>query len=103
VPPPSESRAPQVVVVLAACMLMGYLGLVLWAWSSPSSDPQRGMANGFLMLVTFVLLGLAALLWRGAARGASRTVWTVFAICALPSLSLVARGIYLLVRWLRQS
>lgn len=100
---PSESRAPQVVVVLSACMLMGYLGLVLWAWSSPSSDPQRGMANGFLMLVTIVVLGLGALLWRGAVGGRRKTVWTVFAICALPSLSLVARGVYLLVRWLRGS
>ena len=26
-------------------------------------------------------------------------VWIVFGICALPSLSLVARGIFLVVRW----
>lgn len=55
------------------------------------------------MLVTLFLLGLAGLLWLGLARGRPRMVWTVFVICVLPSLSLVAGGIYLLVRWLRGS
>jgi hypothetical protein len=50
------------------------------------------MAVGFLTMVTLFLLGLAALLWLGAARGHPRLVWTVFGICVLPSLSLVARA-----------
>ncbi|HEY4231529.1 MAG TPA: hypothetical protein VGO79_15275 [Thermoanaerobaculia bacterium] len=54
-------------------------------------------------MVTLFLLGLAALLWLGAARGHPRLVWTVFGICVLPSLSLVARGIYLPVNWIRGS
>ena len=91
---------PTAVVVITAVLLAGYLGVVAWAWASPSNDPQRGMAEGFLMLATIFLLGLAGLLWLGAARGSRKLVWTVFGICALPSLSLVARGVYLLVRWI---
>jgi hypothetical protein len=92
------------VVAITAVLLAGYLGVSAWAWASPSGgDPQRGMAVGFLTMVTLFLLGLAALLWLGAARGHPRLVWTVFGICVLPSLSLVARGIYLPVRWIRGS
>ena len=96
-----KANPPTAVIVITALLLAGYLGVVGWAWASPSNDPQRGMAVGFLMLVTLLLLGLAGLLWLGAARGFPRLVWTVFGICVLPSLSLVARGIYLLVRWIR--
>ena len=81
---------------------MVYLGLVARAWMSPSSDPQRGMAVGFLVPVTLILIGLAGLLWYGASHQRPGMVWTVFALCALPSLSLVARAIYLLVRWVRR-
>ena len=88
----SKGRAPSAVVVVTALLLAGYLGVVVLAWASPSSDPQRGMADGFLMLVTLFLLGLAALLWTGASHRRPRMVWTVFATCALPSLSVVARG-----------
>lgn len=95
-----KGKAPVTLVAITAVLLAGYLGLVVWAWLSPSTDPQRGMAEGFLMLFTLFLLGLVALLWHGAAHGRPRVVWAVFGICALPSLSLVARGIYLLVRWL---
>jgi hypothetical protein len=100
-PSPVKARPPTALVVITALLLVGYLGVVGWAWASPSSDPQRGMAVGFLMLVTLVLLGLAGLLWLGAARGLPKLVWAVFGICVSPSLSLVARGIYLLVRWIR--
>ena len=98
-----KARPPAAVIVITALLLACYLGVAGWAWASTSDDPQRGMAVGFLMLVTIVLLGLAGLLWVGAARGRPRVVWTVFVICALPSLSLVARGVYLLVRWIRGS
>jgi hypothetical protein len=39
----------------------------------------------------------------GAVRRRRGVVWTVFGVCALPSLSFVGRAIYLLVRWLRPS
>jgi hypothetical protein len=87
--------------MITALLLAGYLVVVGWAWASPSNDPQRGMAVGFLMLVTLSLLVLAGLLWLGAARGSPKLVWAVFGICVLPSLSLLARGAYLLVRWVR--
>ena len=92
----------RVLVALTALLLVGYLGIVTWAWMSPSTDPQRGMAIGFLMMVTLFLLGLAGLLWYGAAHQRWGLVWLVFGFCALPSLSLVGRGIYLLVRWFRR-
>ena len=95
VPPPTP------VVVITAVLITGYLGVIVWGWASPTTDPQHGMAEGFLMMVTIFVLGLAGLLWLGVARGSRKLVWTVFGICVLPSLSLVARGIYLLVRWIR--
>jgi hypothetical protein len=90
---------PAVAAAVAGLLLAGYLSVVGWAWTSPTSDPQAGMAVGFLMLVTLFLLALAALLYYAVVRGRPRLVWLVLAICALPSLSLVARGIYLLVHW----
>lgn len=87
--------------ILTAVLLAGYFAVIVWAWLSPSTDPQRGMAEGFLMLVTLGLLGLAGLLWLGVRTQRPALVWFVFGLCALPSLSLVARGIYLLVRWFR--
>jgi hypothetical protein len=98
------NRNPSItLVVITALLLAGYLSVAAWAWMSPSIDPQGGMAVGFLMLVTLFLLGLAGLLWYGAVHRRPRVVWVVFGFCALPSLSLVARGIYLLVRWLRHA
>jgi len=98
-----KTSPPAFVVVVTGLLLAGYLGVAGRAWASPSDDPQRGMAVGFLMLATLFLLGLAGLLWLGAARGLPKLVWAVFWICVLPSLSLLARGIYLLVRWIRTS
>jgi hypothetical protein len=95
-----KDRAFSILVTLTSVLLGGYFSIVVWAWLSPTTDPQAGMAVGFLMLVTFFQLGLAALLVWGAVRRRAGAVWTVFAVCALPSLSLVARGIYLLVRWI---
>jgi len=96
-----KAPPPGAVVVITAVLLTGYLSVIVWAWASPTTDPQHGMAEGFLMMVTIFVLGLAGLLWLGVARGSRKIVWTVFGICVLPSLSLVARGIYLLVRWIR--
>ena len=105
---PSDSggtkRKPSpVLVAVTALLLIGYFGLVGWAWTGTATDPQHGMADGFLMMVTVFFLGLAGALWYGATRQRVGCVWIVFAICALPSLSLVGRAIYLLVRWLKHA
>jgi hypothetical protein len=91
---------PKALVATTALLLAGYLAVVGWAWASTTTDPQAGMAIGFLMLVTLFLLALASLLWYSVARKRTGLTWLVFALCASPSLSLVARGIYLVVRWL---
>ena len=95
---PTNAPSP-VLIAITAILLAGYCGIVLWALTSPSSDPQRGMAQGFLSMVLFFLLCLAGLLWFGVHANRRAVVWIVFGICALPSLSLVARGIFLVVRW----
>jgi apolipoprotein N-acyltransferase len=96
------TKAPTPVVVIAGLLLTAYLVPVVRAWLAPSGDdPQRGAAAGFLMMVTLFLLFLVGLLWYGATHHRAGMVWTVFVICVLPSLSLVARGIYLLVRWMK--
>jgi len=88
---------PKPLVKLTGLLLAGYLAVAGWAWSSTTNDPQAGMAVGFLMLVTLFLLGLAGLLWLSVVRQRAWLAWVVFAFCAWPSLSLVARGIYLLL------
>ena len=98
-----SAKPPAVIVAIAGILLAVYLTIVIRALASPSSDPQRGMAIGFLVPVTLFLLTLAALLWYGATHARPGVVWTVFVITALPSLSFVGRAIYLLVRWLKQS
>jgi hypothetical protein len=94
------AKPPVSLVIITSLLLVGYLCVVAWAWFSPSTDPQGGMAVGFLMLATLFFLGLAGLLWYGVVTRRSRLVWFLFAVCALPSLSVLARGIYLVVRWL---
>jgi hypothetical protein len=97
----TKRKPSPVLVAVTALLLIGYFGLVGWAWTGTATDPQHGMA-GFLMMVTLFFLCLAGALWYGASRQRSGCVWFVFVICALPSLSLVGRAIYLLVRWLKQ-
>ncbi len=92
-------KPPAIVATFTGLLLAGYLGVVCWAWSSSTTDPPAGMAIGFLMLVTLLLLGLAGLLAYAVVRKRTRLVWVVFGVCALPALSLVARGIYLLIHW----
>jgi hypothetical protein len=88
---------------VTALLIGGYFAVVLWAWGSPTTDPQHGTAEGFLALVTLFLLGLAGLLWAGIRYRRRGLVWTVFALCAWPALMPVARVVYLLVRWFRAS
>jgi hypothetical protein len=98
--PRPRRRPPGLIVGITTVLLAAYFGIVVWAWSSTTDDPQAGMAVGFLMLVTLFLLGLFGLFWYGIAKQRRGAVWFVFGICALPSLSFVARGTYLLLRWI---
>ena len=98
-----KSKPPTTLVAVTGLLLAGYLGILAWAWASTTTDPQAGMAVGFLMLITLFIVSLIGLFWYGVARGRTRAVWVVFAICALPSLSLVARAIYLATRWLNHT
>jgi uncharacterized membrane protein YqjE len=91
-----------VLVAVTGLLLAVYLGITIWAFMSPATDPQRGMAQGFITMVLVFLLGLGGLLWYGVQSHRSKLVWLVFGICALPSLSLVGRVVYLLVRWLQR-
>jgi hypothetical protein len=104
-PAPTGSRrgAPALLSAVTALLIGGYFAVVLWAWGSPTTDPQHGTAEGFLALVTLFLLGLAGLLWAGIRYRRRGLVWTVFALCAWPALMPVARVVYLLVRWFRAS
>lgn len=84
--------------ILAGVLLGGYMLFALYGLFSPSDDPQRGMADGFLIFVILVLASLEALLWFGVTRGKVWLVRVVFVIAALPGLSPIARVIYLLTR-----
>ena len=53
---------------VSAVLLAGYLMLAMYALFSPSNDPQRGMAQGFITFVAFILLLLGAALWFAVAR-----------------------------------
>jgi hypothetical protein len=98
---PTQGPNPLLVAITAA-LLAVYLGITVWAFMSPATDPQRGMAQGFITMVLLFLLGLGGLVWYGVHSHRPRLVWLVFGICALPSLSLVGRVVYLLVRWLQR-
>ena len=83
--------------IVSAALLAGYFVFALYALSSPSNDPQRGMAQGFITLVALILLLLGGVLWFGVARKHPWIVRTVFAITIFPALSQFAQEIYLLI------
>src|SRR5512144_858972 len=80
----------------SAVLLAGYFGLAVYESLSSSDDPQRGMAQGFIILVALVLLLLAGALWFGIVRKHPWVIRIVFAITAFPALSQIAQEIYLL-------
>jgi uncharacterized membrane protein len=82
--------------VIAAVLLAAYLLFVLYGLFSPSDDPQRGMANGFLTFVALILVSLEALLWFAVTRNKVWLIRVVFVIAILPGLSPIARVIYVL-------
>jgi hypothetical protein len=83
--------------IASAVFLVGYLGSALYAGVSPSNDPQRGMAQGFILFVMLVLLLAGGALWFAVTRNHPWLLRTVFALSAFPALSLIAQQIYLLV------
>jgi hypothetical protein len=81
--------------LVSAVLLVVYFALAVDALLSPSSDPQGGMAQGFIILVAVVLLLFAGALWFGMARNHPWLVRVVFAITIFPALSQTAQEIYL--------
>jgi hypothetical protein len=77
--------------IASAALLAVYFLLALNALFSPSDDPQRGMAVGFIILVALVLLSIGGVLWLGVARKRPWIVRTVFAITIFPALSQTAQ------------
>ena len=95
----SELRTPDRWMAIASALLLaGYFAFALYAMASPSNDPQRGMAQGFIILVALVFLLLAGLLWFGVARNHPWVVRITFAVSVFPALSLIAQEIFLVVR-----
>ncbi len=95
-PTPGPSPPPWVART-AALLLAGYAVALVVALASPSSDPQRGMAYGLLMMTLLLLAVLGALLRWGVVSRRRWLVWTVFALGAYPAVMLVLRGVYLLL------
>jgi hypothetical protein len=81
--------------IVSAILLAGYLAFSLYALASPSNDPQRGMATGFIVLVVFTLLALGGILWFGVARTHPWVVRIVFFVTAFPALSQMAQEVFL--------
>ena len=94
----NDLRAPDKWMAIAsALLLVGYFAFALYAMSSPSNDPQRGMAQGFIIFVELVLLLLAGLLWFGVARKHPWIVRIVFVVAVFPAVSQLAQEIFLFV------
>jgi len=86
------------IVPVTVVLLAGYAVAALVALLSPSNDPQRGMANGFIVMVLFVLLLFGGMLWFGLHPYRPILVWTIFVITAYPAVMLVAQRLYLIYR-----
>ena len=86
------------IVPVAVSLLLIYALVALIALASPSNDPQRGMANGFIMLVLMVLLVFGGLLWLGTHPYRPVLLWITSALLAYPAVMWSAQQIYLLIR-----
>jgi hypothetical protein len=83
--------------IASAVLLAAYFVVALYAGASPSSDPQQGMAQGFIILVAFLLLSVGGLIWFAVARNHPWLLRIVFAFTVFPTLSFIAQQIFLLV------
>jgi len=83
------------VAIASALLLAAYFAVAVIAGASPSSDPQQGMAQGFIVFAGIALLAFAALLWFAAARNHPWVVRIVFVLAAYPAIAKAAELIYL--------
>ena len=83
--------------IASALLLAVYFAFALYAMSSPSNDPQRGMAQGLIIFVALVLLLVAGVLWFGVARNHPWVVRIVFAVTIFPALSQIAQEVFLML------
>ena len=81
--------------IASALLLAAYFLVAVFAGASPSSDPQQGMAQGFIVFVGVALLAIAGLLWFSVARNHPWIVRVVFVLAAYPALAKMAELIYL--------
>lgn len=95
----SDLRTPDKWMAIASALLLaGYFAFALYAMASPSNDPQRGMAQGFIIFIALILLLLAGVLWFGVARNHPWVVRIVFTVTVFPALSQIAQEIFLMVQ-----
>jgi heme/copper-type cytochrome/quinol oxidase subunit 3 len=83
--------------IASAVLLAAYFVVALYAGASPSNDPQQGMAQGFIILVAFLLLSVGGLIWFAVARNHPWLLRIVFAFTVFPALSFIAQQIFLLI------
>ena len=83
--------------IASAVLLAAYFVFALYAGASPSNDPQRGIAQGFIIMVALLLFSVGGVLWFAVARNHPWLLRTVFALTVFPALSFVAQQIFLLV------
>ena len=83
------------IAVVSALLLAAYFLTAVYAGASPSSDPQQGMAQGFIIFVGIVLLAFGGLLWLGVARNRPWLVRVVFVLTAFPAVAQLAQLIFL--------
>jgi hypothetical protein len=79
--------------IATAVLLAGYFAVAVRP-PFPSSDPQRGMADGFIILVTLILLSFGGALWFGVARNHPWVIRTIFVVTVLPAISQLAQSIF---------
>jgi hypothetical protein len=84
--------------IASAVLLSVYFVLALFAGVSPSNDPQRGMAQGFIIFAALLLLSVGGMLWFAVARNHPWLLRIVFVFTVFPALSFIAQQIFLLVR-----
>jgi hypothetical protein len=84
--------------IASALLLAAYFVFALYAGASPSNDPQRGMAQGFIMFVALLLLSVGGVLWFAVVRHHPWLLRVIFAFTVFPALSFIAQQIFLLMR-----
>jgi len=82
--------------IATALLLAAYFAAALYAGGSASNDPQRGMAQGFIIFVAVLLVAVGAVLRFAVVRNRPWLLRIIFAFTVLPTLSLTAQYLYLL-------